>query len=119
MEYTMVFLGTSPYEAPALYNLMSHMDFNQGVFYLRGGFYELIEALANIAEKHGAVLRTNSAVQQIVVKAGKATGVRLDGGEEIGADIVISNADMWFTETKLLDQQSRTYPEKYLSLIHI
>ena len=51
----MVFLGTSPYEAPALYNLMSHMDFNQGVFYPRGGFYELIKALANIAEKHGAV----------------------------------------------------------------
>ena len=45
MEYTMVFLGTSPYEAPALYNLMSHMDFNQGVFYPMGGFYELISAL--------------------------------------------------------------------------
>src|SRR5215203_2677263 len=42
MEYTMVFLGTSPYDAPALYNLMSHMDFNQGVFYPMGGFYELI-----------------------------------------------------------------------------
>ncbi len=68
MEYTMVFLGTSPYEAPALYNLMSHMDFNQGVFYPRGGFYELIKALANIAEKNGADLRTNSAVEQIIVK---------------------------------------------------
>ena len=113
MEYTMVFLGTSPYEAPALYNLMSHMDFNQGVFYPRGGFYELIKALANIAEKHGAVLRTNSAVEQIIVKDGKATGVRLNDGEEIDADIVISNADMWFTETKLLDARSQTYSETY------
>ncbi|MEO7540315.1 MAG: phytoene desaturase family protein [Pyrinomonadaceae bacterium] len=113
MEYTMVFLGTSPYEAPALYNLMSHMDFNQGVFYPKGGFYELIKALANIAEKNGAVLRTNSAVEQITVKDGMATGIRLEGGEEIASDIVISNADMWFTETKLLETAHQTHREKY------
>ncbi len=70
MEYTMVFLGTSPYEAPALYNLMSHMDFNQGVFYPQGGFYALIDALAAIARKNGAELRANSPVAEIVVKNG-------------------------------------------------
>ena len=68
MEYTMVFLGTSPYEAPALYNLMSHMDFNQGVFYPLGGFYELINSLAANAEKNGAKIRNKSNVEQIIVK---------------------------------------------------
>ncbi len=113
MEYTMVFLGTSPYEAPALYNLMSHMDFNQGVFYPQGGFYELINALANICRKNGAALRTDTAVEKILVKDGKAVGVRVEGGEEISADMVISNADMWFTETNLLEDREQTYPEKY------
>ncbi len=113
MEYTMVFLGTSPYEAPALYNLMSHMDFNQGVFYPQGGFYELIRALSNIAEKNGATLRTDAAVEQILVREGKATGVRLESDEFIEADLVISNADMWFTETKLLETGSQTHKEKY------
>ena len=113
MEYTMVFLGTSPYEAPALYNLMSHMDFNQGVFYPQGGFYELIKALANIARKNGSVLRTNCPVEQILVKDGKATGVRLVDGEVISGDIIISNADMWFTETKLLDERFQTYKDRY------
>jgi phytoene desaturase len=113
MEYTMVFLGTSPYEAPALYNLMSHMDFNQGVFYPQGGFYELIKALARIAEKNGAVLRTDSPVAEIIVSGGETTGVRLADGEVVPADIVISNADTWFTETKLLEEKWRTYPEKY------
>jgi phytoene desaturase len=113
MEYTMVFLGTSPYEAPALYNLMSHMDFNQGVFYPQGGFYELIKALANIAEKNGAVLRTSSPVEKIIVREGNAVGVRLEGGEVIDADMVISNADMWFTETRLLDLPQQTHQEKY------
>ena len=113
MEYTMVFLGTSPYEAPALYNLMSHMDFNQGVFYPQGGFYELIKALANIAEKNAAVLRVDSPVEKIIVRHKKAVGVRLAGGAFIQADIVISNADMWFTETQLLDIHHQTHKEKY------
>ncbi|MDM7921576.1 MAG: phytoene desaturase family protein [Pyrinomonadaceae bacterium] len=113
MEYTMVFLGTSPYDAPALYNLMSHMDFNQGVFYPQGGFYELIKALARVAEKNGATLRTNSPVAEIVVENGETRGVRLESGETIEADIVISNADMWHTETKLLPQRWQSYPEKY------
>ena len=113
MEYTMVFLGTSPYEAPALYNLMSHMDFNQGVFYPLGGFYELINSLAANAEKNGAKLRNNSSVEQIIVKDGTATGVRLADGEIIEADIIVSNADMWFTETKLLPAESQTYKQRY------
>ena len=70
MEYTMVFLGTSPYEAPALYNLMSHMDFNQGVFYPKGGFYELINALTRIAVKNGAKLHARCEVSEILVENG-------------------------------------------------
>ncbi len=115
MEYTMVFLGTSPYEAPALYNLMSHMDFNQGVFYPQRGFYELIKALVKIAEKNGATVRANAPVEEIIVKSGKAAGVRLASGEIIEADIVVSNADMHFTETKLLSPAQQTYREKYWS----
>lgn len=113
MEYTMVFLGTSPYEAPALYNLMSHMDFNQGVFYPRGGFYELIKALAHVAEKNGARLLANSPVAEILVENGAASGVRLASGEVIPADIVISNADLWFTETQLLSDKWRSYKQRY------
>lgn len=113
MEYTMVFLGTSPYQAPAIYNLMSHMDFNQGVFYPRGGFYSLIEALTRISEKNGVRIRTETAVKLIQTANGRAKGVVLESGETVPADLVISNADMWFTETHLLDASAQTYSEKY------
>jgi len=113
MEYTMVFLGTSPYEAPALYNLMSHMDFNQGVFYPHGGFYELIKALANMAEKSGAALHANSPVAEILVENGVTKGVRLENGEVHDANIVISNADMAFTEMKMLAPKWRSLKERY------
>ncbi len=113
MEYTMVFLGTSPYEAPALYNLMSHMDFNQGVFYPKGGFYALINALVQIAEKNGAKFRNSAEVSKIIVENGKSVGVELKNGEVIAADLVISNADMWFTETQMLEKRYQTHREKY------
>ncbi|MBD0314217.1 MAG: NAD(P)-binding protein, partial [Microcoleus sp. T3-bin5] len=53
MQYTLVFLGSSPYNTPALYNIMSHIDFNMGVFYPQGGIHEIPKALVRIGEKLG------------------------------------------------------------------
>ena len=50
LEYQLVFLGSSPYNTPALYNIMSHIDFNMGVFYPQGGIYSIIRALEAIGE---------------------------------------------------------------------
>lgn len=33
LEYPMVFLGSSPFSAPAMYSLMSALDFKEGVYY--------------------------------------------------------------------------------------
>jgi phytoene desaturase len=38
MEYQLVFLGSSPYNTPALYNIMSHIDFAMGVYYPAAAF---------------------------------------------------------------------------------
>ncbi len=113
MEYQLVFLGTSPYAAPALYILMNHIDFAMGVFYPMGGIYEIVKALVRMAESSGAVLSTHAAVERILVENGVAVGVRLEGGEEVRADIVVSNADLHHTETRLLDTQHREHDERY------
>lgn len=113
MQYPLVFLGSSPYNTPAIYNIMSHIDFTMGVYYPMGGIYEIVKALQHIAEKNGATFHLNSAVEQIIVKGGGASGVLLDDGRELMADIVISNADIHHTETALLDPQYRTKSERY------
>lgn len=113
LEYPMVFLGTSPYNAPAMYSLMSYLDFKQGVFYPKGGMYTIIESLLSIAEKHKVKILYKSPVQSINVKDGSAKSVTLKSGKIIEADIVISNADLQFTETELLDIKYQTYPEVY------
>lgn len=113
MEYHQVFLGTSPYDSPALYNIMSHIDSNLGVYYPKGGIYKVIEAFRNIAEKNGAKILTNSPVKSIILDNGIAKGVEIEGGDKIFADIVISNADMHHTETKLLPENFQTYKQTY------
>ncbi|MDQ5961923.1 MAG: hypothetical protein QG669_315 [Patescibacteria group bacterium] len=113
IEYQLVFLGSSPYNTPALYNIMNHIDFNMGVFYPKNGIFEVPTALKNIAEKNGALIRTNSPVKKIIIENGTACGVELVSGEILKADIVISNADMHHTETALLETKYQQYPEKY------
>lgn len=112
LEYPMVFLGASPWNAPALYHLMSFLDFKQGVYYPRGGMYRVIEALQRIGEKRGVTYHFNESATKIEVENGSAIAVHF-GKKRVAADLVISGADLHFTETKLLPKAAQTYPEKY------
>lgn len=113
LEYTLVFLGSDPAKTPALYNIMNFIDFNMGVYYPKGGIYEIVKALVAINKKHGTQFLTNSPVSKILTKNKKAIGVSLENGKDISADVVVSNADLWFTETCLLEKKHQTYTEKY------
>ena len=113
LEYPMVFLGTSPFSAPAIYSLMSALDFKEGVFYPQGGLYTIIESLVDIGKKLGVSYHYNSPATRIITDNGIARGIELSSGKRIEADIVISNADLHFTETQLVDTKYQTYPEKY------
>ncbi|MDQ3328578.1 MAG: phytoene desaturase family protein [Chloroflexota bacterium] len=114
IQYTLVFLGSSPYTTPALYNIMSHVDFNLGVWYPEGGIHEVIRVLARIAKQHGTEIRCSSAVNRILVDDGKVVGVQTADGI-VEADIVVSNADLHHTETELLQPPDQSLKEKYWS----
>ncbi len=113
IQYPSVFLGSSPYNTPALYSMMNHIDFNMGVYYPEGGINEIVKSLERIAKKYDVVFKNNSAVKKIIIKNQKAVGVKLDNGKEVYADVVVSNANVWHTETKLLSKQHRTKSDKY------
>lgn len=115
LEYPMVFLGSSPFSAPAVYSLMSALDFKKGVYYPRGGLYKIIELLVSIGNDLGVEYHYDAPVRQILTSDGKATGIELEDGTVVTADIVISNADLHFTETQLLAPNARSYPEQYWS----
>ncbi|MFG6476354.1 phytoene desaturase family protein [Microbacterium sp. P06] len=113
LGYPAVFLGGSPYDVPSLYHLMSHLDLDEGVLYPRGGFVEVIAAIERLARARGVHIETGAEVSRIVTEGGEATGVELEDGRLIAADHVVSTADLHHTETHLLAEKERTYPEKW------
>jgi phytoene desaturase len=73
-----------------------------GSWYVRGGLRRLAEAVAQRAVERGAVVRTGTAVERVLVEGGRAAGVRLAGGEVLRADVVVSGADAAALYTDLL-----------------
>ncbi|WP_379920632.1 1-hydroxycarotenoid 3,4-desaturase CrtD [Erythrobacter sp. R86502] len=86
------YCGSSPFSAPATLMLIAHVE-ARGVWLIKGGIHALATAIAGLAERHGARVRTDAAVAEVLTADGRASGVRLASGEVIAADVVICNGD--------------------------
>ncbi len=112
LEFTTVFLGGSPYNMPAFYRLIAHTDFNLHIWYPMGGMYKVVESLKTLCAEHDVIIKTNESVQSVDV-VNKVADLVITDKEQYHADIVISNADYAFTETRLLTQKDQTYNQNY------
>lgn len=110
MQYTLVFLGGSPTNTPALYNLMSHVDFNLGVHYPEGGMGGVVGGIAELGSELGVSYRTDQPVTAI---EGRAGGFKVEARDTFLPDLVVSDADYAHTELDLLPPEKRGYSEKY------
>ena len=100
------YVGASPYLAPATLNVIAHVELNEGVWYPRGGIYEIAAALSKLATELGVRIHLHSRVMRIVVKNMQVHGVELSTGELIPAKQVISNLDVTTTRRSLLGKAS-------------
>ena len=121
LGYPAVFLGSSPYIAPSMFHLMSHLDLEDGVLYAEGGFTRVIDSMRTVIEDHGVTILTQARVSVITTekRSGKAhaTGVTYEDSHGVQhtlhADFVVSTTDLHHSETKLLPQELQTYPQSY------
>ena len=106
-----MYLGISPFEAPAVYTLLPYTELAEdGLYYPEGGIYALPTAMVAVAKKLGVIIETNRNVTQIMVKDGKARGVCVDG-DMLPTDLVVSNADLPYTYTDLLAERPAKFAE--------
>lgn len=113
MLFQMVLLGTAPKDAPGMYRLMNHVDFDLGIWYPDGGIGELPKAIGTLAEKHGVRFHYSAPVARIITENGRAVGIELKDGTVYRADLVVSNADLHHTETALLAPTERDHSDRY------
>ena len=93
--------GSDPYKAPAMLNMIAHLEHNLGAYFSRGGMYQIVERLVQWALQLGVEFRYNQEVESILIREGKATGI-ITGGKEYPADLVISAGDIFRTWSRLL-----------------
>ncbi|MFW3146096.1 MAG: phytoene desaturase family protein [Thermoplasmatota archaeon] len=112
LEYNIVFLGGTPNNSPALYALMSHVDFNLGVWYPMGGMGELAKGFHDLCIQEGVEFIFNEEVTKVRIENGTASGVETNEGT-YGSDMVIMNADYPHSDMELIEKRYRSYGERY------
>ena len=111
LEFPVLFLGAKPSNTPSFYNFMNFADFGLGTWHPKGGMYQVIKAMQNLALELGVTINTNSPVDKIIVKEGKASAI-VCNGKTYTANKVLSGADYQHAES-LLDAKHRQYSSNY------
>ena len=101
-----MYLGLSPYDAPATYSLLQYTELAEGVWYPKGGMYKSIEALVAIAEKLGVSFVYNTSVKAIQVAGDKVESVETEDGQVFKADLFVGNADLPYIYKELLPKNA-------------
>jgi phytoene desaturase len=103
--------GSSPYLAPATLNIIPYVELGMGGWYIGGGLYELAQAYRQLAGELGVQIHCGPdfAVEEILVRGGRAAGLRLANGQVIAADRVIANTDVAYTARNLLPARPRRF----------
>lgn len=102
LSFHPLFIGGDPFNVTSMYTLVSHLEKEFGVHYAMGGVDAIARAMGRVVEDQGGMILQGAEVDEILLKEGRARGVRLSSGEIVTADIVVSNADAGHTYDHLL-----------------
>lgn len=115
--------GSSPYRTPATLNVIPHVEYGLGAWAVAGGIYQVPLALERLARELGVQFHYGTPVDQILIgrkedprPLRRAVRGVLAAGEEIPAEIVISNADVTVTYRDLLREESAPAYRRRLAL---
>ncbi|WP_394907003.1 phytoene desaturase family protein [uncultured Mesonia sp.] len=114
LEFPVLFLGAKPSDTPAFYNFMNYADLGLGTWHPKGGMFEVIRGIAQLAQDLGVSIHTDSNISKIEVDEQNQVKGLVCNEAFIPSDIVLSGADYHHTES-LLDTNYRQYSEKYWS----
>ncbi len=98
--------GSNPYKAPGMLSLIPHLEYNQGTFYPKGGMISITNALYALALRKGVRFEFNAPVERIIHTDARVKGIVVKT-ENVFADNVVTNADIYFTYRQLLRHDAK------------
>ncbi len=100
-------VGGNPFDTTSIYAMIHYLEREWGVHYAMGGTGAIVNAFEKLITEQGGKFHLQTEVDEILVKNGKATGVRLKDGEILEADVVVANSDVGFTYKNMIDSKHR------------
>lgn len=112
-----VYMGLSPFEAPATFSMMPYTELEHGVWYPKGGMYSIIEGLMSLAKEAGVEFAFDTTVEQIVVDGKRVTWLEIEHDQQVRADVILANADLPYVYQDLLpkDHHAEEIRRKHFS----
>jgi len=101
------YLGMSPWRCPALFSILSFIEYRYGIYHVQGGLCRISAAMAKVFGEHGGKLRLGTSVKEVRLNGGVVTGIETTDGELVPCDDVVMNADYAHAVTRLLNGASR------------
>ncbi|MDQ0206071.1 phytoene desaturase family protein [Alkalicoccobacillus murimartini] len=111
LDFLVMYVGSSPYQAPAVLSQLAYVQFGLGVHYVEGGMYNIIRAMERVLHELDVEICTNARVERIIESDGRAQSVQLASGEIVGADIIVSNLEVIPTYNQLLSKAPKAAQE--------
>ena len=100
-------IGGNPFTATSIYAMIHELEQKFGVWFAMGGTGALVKGFADLFMDIGGEVFTEAEVEEILIKNGRATGVKIKTGEIIEADSVVANSDFAMTYLNLIPKESR------------
>jgi diapolycopene oxygenase len=104
LDFFVKYVGSSAFDAPAVLNLLAHVQSAFGLWYVKGGLYRLALGLRQLLQDVGVTVHLESEVAAIMHQGSRVLGVRLADGTRHEADVVISNMEVVPAHRRLLGE---------------
>ncbi|WP_342388216.1 phytoene desaturase family protein [Salinicoccus bachuensis] len=95
LGYFIKYVGSSAYRAPAVLNMMAHMQHETGVWYVKGGLHKLAAGIAQLACDIGVDVHISQSIKTVVTEGtGRIQHIVLADGSRRSADYIVSNMEV-------------------------
>ena len=98
-------MGSSPYDAPAVLNLLPYIQFRYGLWYVNGGMFNLALGLKKLMEELGIQIHLNTEVTELKKEGDRIASAVLADGTERRADIFVSDMEVIPAYERLLGEK--------------
>lgn len=103
-----MYLGLAPHDSPAVYSLLPYTELREGIWFPRGGMYQVADALRRLACTLGVKIETRTEVTALNLDGRHVSGVSTGDGRTFTADTVITNTDLPYAYDHFIPAEGRT-----------